>query len=246
MAKCFRVLEVLSIAEGPLALSDIVRRVGMDKSAVQRVTHTLRVLGYLRQLPDTRAYAISSKMLAFTHAVLAHDRVRAVAMPLLEELNRRCGETVNLTRLEDTEVVFIARFPSVHPVSVDLHVGSRLPAYCTSPGRAMLARLPEDAARAILQRSALRLLTTHTVTELPRLLSILEQTRKRGYAVNNQETFVGDISIAAAIVDQAGRVAGAINIAAPSPRYSLTALERALANDLMRTAGEVSRSLGVA
>jgi DNA-binding IclR family transcriptional regulator len=110
----------------------------------------------------------------------------------------------------------------------------------------MLARLPEDAARAILQRSALRLLTTHTVTELPRLLSILEQTRKRGYAVNNQETFVGDISIAAAIVDQAGRVAGAINIAAPSPRYSLTALERALANDLMRTAGEVSRSLGVA
>lgn len=245
VAKCFRVLEALSAADRPLTLTDIARRVHIGKSAVQRITHTLRVLGYLRLHPDTRAYALSSKLLAFTHTVLAQDRVRMAALPLLEELNRQCGETVNLTRLEDTEAVYIARFPSVHPVSVDLHVGSRLPAYCTSPGRAMLARMPAREARNVLERSNRVRMTAHTITDLPHLLAILDETRKRGYAVNNQEAFVGDISIAAAVVDQAGRLAGAINIAVPSPRWSLADLERKLARNLVGTAAEISKSLGV-
>ncbi len=245
VARCFRVLEALSAADRPLALTELVRRVDLDKSAVQRTTHTLRVLGYLRQHPETRAWSLSSKMLAFTDSVLAQDRMREVALPLLGALNRECGETVNLTRLEDTEVVFIARFPSIHAVSVDLRVGSRLPAWCTSPGRAMLARMPEAEARSVLERSPREALTPHTVTDLTKLLAILAETRKRGYAVNNQETFVGDVSIAAALVDQSGQVAGAINVAVPSPRWSLAELQRKLAPSLARTAAEVSRSLGV-
>jgi len=101
VAKCFRILEVMSGADRPLTLTDIARRVELGKSAVQRLTHTLRVLGYLRQHPETRAYSLSAKLLGFTHSVLAQDRVRAVALPLLDELNRQCGETVNLTRLEE-------------------------------------------------------------------------------------------------------------------------------------------------
>lgn len=244
VARCFRVLEVLASADRPLPLSEIVRRVAFDKSAVQRTTHTLRVLGYLRQQEETRAYSLSSKMLGFTSAVLAQDRVREVAIPLLEALNRDCGETVNLTRLEDTEVVFVARFPSIHAVSVDLRIGSRLPAWCTSPGRAMLSRLPEDEALDILRRSVRKARTPHTVTDLAALARILGETRKRGYAVNDQETFVGDVSVAAALVDPSGRVAGAINIAVPSPRWTITELQRKLAPSLVRTAAEISRSLG--
>lgn len=245
VAKCFRILEILNASDRALTLTEIARRVDFDKSSVQRTTHTLRVLGYLRQHPETRAYALSSKMLEFTHTVQAQDRVRSVARPMLEDLNRECGETVNLTRLEGFDVVYVARYPSVHAVSVDLHIGSRLPAFCTSPGRAMLARMPEDEAWWILEHSDRKPMTEHTVTDLSRLKVILAETRKRGYAVNNQETHVGDVSIAAAVVDQAGKVAGAINIAVPSPRWSLAELQRKLSPKLVRTAVEVSRNLGV-
>lgn len=244
VAKCFRILELLNERDGPLTFTEIAREVDFDRSSVQRATHTLRVLGYLTQHPSTRAYALSSKMLDFTHTVLAQDRVRAVALPLLEALNRESGETVNLTRLEGCEVVFIARFPSIHAVSVDLHIGSRLPAFCTSPGRAMLARFPEADASQILERCERRAMTEHTVTSLTRLREILVETRRRGYAANNQESHVGDVSIAAAIVDQAGKVVGAINIAAPSPRWSIAELQRRFAPSLMRTANEISRDVG--
>ena len=245
VAKCFRVLELLNESRAPLGLVDIARRSGLGKSAVQRATHTLRVLGYLRQHPDTRAYTLSSKMLEFTHTVLAQDRVRSAALPALEALNRHCRETVNLSRLEGDEVVIVARFPSMHAVSVDLHIGSRMPAFCTSPGRAMLSRMPPEEARRILEASDRSARTVSTETSLRRLIEILEQTRQRGYAVNDQETWVGDVSLAAAIVDGAGRVAGAVNIAAPSPRWTLAKLQREFRTELMRTASEISRAIGV-
>ena len=245
VAKSFQVLELLNEAQGPLTLVEIAHRSGLGKSAAQRATHTLRVLGYLSQHPETRAYALSSKMLEFTHTVLAQDRVRAIALPLLESLNHACGETVNLTRLEGDEVVFIARFPSQHTVSVDLHIGSRLPAFCTAPGRAMLSRLPEDEAKQVIERSDRRPMTEFTVTDPRRLWALVLEARKRGYAVNNQESHIGDVAIGAALVDRGGRVVGAINIAAPPPRLSISRLQQRFGADLMRTATEISRNLGI-
>ena len=245
VAKSFRVLELLNEAQGPLTLVELARRSGMGKSAAQRATHTLRVLGYLSQHPETRAYALSSKMLEFTHTVLAQDRVRAIALPLLESLNHVCGETVNLTRLEGNEVVFVARFPSRHTVSVDLHIGSRLPAFCTAPGRAMLSRLPEEEAKQVIDRSDRRPMTEFTVTDPRRLWTLVLEARKRGYALNNQESHIGDVAIGAALVDRGGRVVGAVNIAAPSPRLSISRLQQRFGADLMRTAAEISRNLGI-
>ena len=246
IARAFRVLEALSAADRPMTLTQLVRPSGLGKSAVQRITHTLGALGYLKQDAATRAWSLSSRMLAFSQAVLGQDRVREAALPHLEALARECGETVNLTRLEGVDVVYIARYPSVHAVSVDLRVGSRLPAFCTSPGRAMLARLPADESHGILARSARKAWTANTVTETAKHAANVDETRKRGYAVNDQETFAGDVSIAAAPVDAAGQVAGATDIAAPSPRWTLAELQRKLARRLVRAAGEVSKGLGVA
>ena len=112
------------------------------------MTHTLRVLGYLRQDPGTRAFTLSGRMLEFGHTVLATDWLRDCAQPHLEALNRRVGETVNLMELQEHEIVYMLRYPSIHAVSVDLHVGSRLPAFCSAAGRAMLAAMDEARAMA--------------------------------------------------------------------------------------------------
>ena len=136
VAKCFDVLEALNAAARPVALTELAALASLERSAVQRITHTLAALGYLRQHQQTRAFTIASRMLDFGHTVLATDPVRAAALPHLARLNAATGETVNLMEIEGHDIVYVARFPSVHAVSVDLHVGSRLPAFCTAAGRA--------------------------------------------------------------------------------------------------------------
>jgi IclR family pca regulon transcriptional regulator len=105
--------------------------------------------------------------------------------------------------------------PSLHAVSVDLHVGSRLPAFCSAAGRAILAQLDEEAALAMLAAARRAPMTKRTVTDLLGLRAALAKVRELGYALNDQEAFVGDISIAAPLVNRAGEPVGAVNIAVP-------------------------------
>lgn len=244
IAKCFEVLEALNTAARPVALTELAALARMERSAVQRITHTLAALGYLRQHPQSRAFTIAGRMLDFGHTVLATDPVRAKAYPHLERLNAVTGETVNLMELEGHDIVYVARFPSAHAVSVDLHVGSRLPAFCTAAGRAILSRLPEADAIARLSTAPRRAMTDRTVTALPGLKRALAQARREGYAFNDQEAFVGDLSVAAALVDRAGAVVGAINIAVPSPRWSSSDVKGELAPLVMSTAREIATELG--
>ena len=240
IGKCFRVLEALNAHGQPMTLTALAAASRLDRSATQRITHTLGRLGYLRQHPDTRAWSLGTRLLEFGHTVLANDRLRECALPLLETLNQRTGETVNLMELEGREIVYVARFPSRHAVSVDLHVGSRLPAYCTAAGRAILARMRESDATALLCSAERVRMTERTVTDLPALLTLLARARADGFSVNDQEAFIGDLSVAAAIVDHVGHPVGAINIAVPTPRWQRRALERELVPQVVATAREIS------
>lgn len=243
IAKCFQVLEALNAAGRAVALTELAALAQLDRSAVQRVTHTLHALGYLRQHPLTRAFTLSGRMLEFGHTVLATDRLREKASPHLEALNRKTGETVNLTEMEGPEIVYVVRFPSLHAVSVDLHVGSRLPVYCSAAGRAILSRLDEAEAMAMLGAMKRTSMTKRTVTDLQGLRAALARARELGYALNDQETFVGDISIAAALTNRVGEPVGAINIAVPSPRWQLAEVLRRLVPQLLKTAREINREL---
>lgn len=245
VAKAFKLLEVLSQSRSALTLTELVRLLSLDKSAVQRLTHTLKVLGYVRHHPGSRAYCLSSKMLEFGYAVQAHDLVRSAAHPVLEWLNRETGETVNLSYLEGADVVYVARYPSPHAVSVDLHIGSRIPAYCAASGRAILSRMDDAEVLRILEHSSRAARTPTTMTDVRQILTAIAQVRMRGYAINNQEAHIGDIGIAAALCDGAGRVVGAVNIAAPTPRWTLRDLERQFAPKLLRATLQITRNLGI-
>jgi IclR family transcriptional regulator, pca regulon regulatory protein len=243
VAKCFQVLEALNVAARPVALTELAQISGLDRSAVQRVVHTLKALGYLRQHPQTRAFTLSARMLEFGHTVLSTDRLRERAYPYLESLNRRTGETVNLMEMEGDEIVYVARFPSQHAVSVDLHVGSRLPVFCTAAGRAILSCLPMADAIVLLERAKRIPMTASTVTDIDGLLGLLADVRRLRYALNNQEAFVGDVSIAAPLIGASGIPLGAVNIAVPSPRWKLEDVHKSLAPQLLEIAREITSAI---
>jgi IclR family transcriptional regulator, pca regulon regulatory protein len=243
LAKSFQVLEALNTAGRAVGLTELAQLSGLDRSGVQRITHTLRVLGYLRQDPATKAFRLSGRMLEFGHTVLATDQVRERAQPHLEALNRRTGETVNLMELEGEEIVYVLRYPSLHAVSVDLHVGSRLPAYCTAAGRAILAHIDPAEALAHLKAARRTAMTRFTVTDLAGLKRSLEMVRAQGYALNDQEAFLGDLSVAAPLRNAQGRPLGAVNIAVPTPRWQLHDVSQKLVPQLMKAAGAIEKEL---
>lgn len=241
--KTFQVLAAFNAKRKPLSLTEVVRISGIEKSAAQRVVYTLRALGYLRQSQTTRLYSLSARMLEFGASFLASSRLHEIAAPILEAVNASCEETVNLTEREGEDVVYVLRYPSKHVVSVNLSAGSRLPMYCTAPGRAILANLHEFDAMAILEASELKSRTPTTKIDPKEIMEDCAKVRAYGYSLTNQEAFVGDISVAAPIFDESEAVVAAVNIAVPWPRWSVERVEAELAPVVLEAARSISHAL---
>lgn len=226
--RAFLVLECIAGAKEELGLSDIARYTGITRSAAQRATHTLCKLGYLIQNQHSKTYRISNKMLSLTHSLSENDRLKKCAYPVLERAHKECQETINLTYLENHEVVYVLRFPSKHVVSVDLTLGQKLPIYCTAPGRVFLAGMPEEERIRALEGMPRSKFTSHTTTDISDLLEIVKKVEQDGYSISNQEMYIGDISTAAPVFDPKGEVIGAVNIAVPYPRWTIDQVKKQL------------------
>jgi len=244
LARGLAVLAAFSAARPELGLAEVAEHAGVTKASALRIGHTLTELGYLSRNPTTRGYRLGAKALNLGLAALGGLAVRDIARPHLEALAESTGQIVNLSALDDTEIVYIDRIASAQLISINLGIGSRLPAYCTSMGRAMLAFLPETDARDILRRTDRQLLTTHTPTSLDALMADLTQVRARGYAVNNQELALGHRSAAAPVLNADGEPVGAINVSVPGEQVSVERLVTEYVPAVMATCRRVSALLG--
>lgn len=240
--KTFQVLHTFDGPNRHMTLGDIARASGLDRSATQRVVHTLEELGYLYRVPDTRNYGLASKVLQFSYNYIRANELVDRASPYLLEISRHLGETTNLLELDGHEIVFVARFPGKHLVNIDIVVGARLPAMFTAAGIAILSRLPENRVREILAATRLEPMTPFTQTNTTKLLERIRQVARRGYAVIENETVLGDISVAAPITDHGGVPIGAINIAVPTSRWTVERAETELAQHIQVAATSISRS----
>ena len=221
-------------------LADIAEKCGMSKSAAQRFAFTLEVLGYLRKDPVTKRYSLTAATLAVGYRYLLVNHTVERANPFLLDLNRACGETVNFSEPDDTDMVFVGRFPTNRTTPVHMPLGRRLPMYCTSSGRAYLSMLKVSERTALLEASDRVAYTRSTITEIPKLLALCADAAKRGYAYSASEYYLGDLNVAAAVLDVSGRPLGAVNISAPSTRWTLARVQSELAPLIIETARLIS------
>lgn len=220
VAKAFRVLSAFDKGHGLLSLSQIAQRSDMDVSTAQRFTHTLTQLGYLKKDPQSRQFELAIKTLDLAYHFTRGSRLLDRAQPALMQLSRETEEAVSLTVLDGTEIVFVSRYFSRRMLNTDVITGTRLPAYCTSPGRAILSRLPEQEVDDILARSDLRAYTHSTITDPKRIKEVLVDSRLNGFASIFEEMYHGDGSIAAPVIGPSGDVIAAISVAVPLTRMS--------------------------
>jgi DNA-binding IclR family transcriptional regulator len=243
--KVFRVLSAFGTDHPTLSLAQVAVLAEMDKSAAQRFTHTLERLGYLQKDAQTKRFALTPRALDLGYHYIRASPLAERAMPYLLELSRTTEESVSLTVLDGAEVVYVVRFTSRHMVSANVIVGTRLPAYCTAPGIAMLSRLPPPEAHDILQRADRRAYTPSTTWRIPELIAKLEITAARGFATAIEEIFTGDISLAAAITGMRGGPIGAVSMSVSRVRMSPEQAEQEFAPLVTATAQALSLSLHV-
>jgi IclR family transcriptional regulator, pca regulon regulatory protein len=238
--KALAVLEAFGQGRRVLKLAETAEVAGISKASAQRCIHTLEVLGYLRRDRRGTGWSLTPRALGIAHAYLFGYRLIEQATRHLVDLNRATGESVSLSEPDGADMVFVARFPSHKRFMIDFPVGTRLPMYCTASGRGYLAALPPEEAQRVLRDSSLRALTPMTVTDPTRILGLIETARHDGYACSEQECYRGDVTVAAAVIGAGGHPVGAINISAPTSRWTLAEMCSKLAPLLIETARAVS------
>lgn len=230
-----------------LGIADIADELGMSRSTTHRYVITLVALGYVEQ-GASRKYRLGLKVSELGMSALACTGLRDHSHAYLEELRQQSSYTVNLGILDGVEVLYIDRARSFRrgqsKIDLDLRPGSRLPAYCTSLGKVMLAHLPEEALRELLGAIELNKQGPNSITTKKALRAELEQIRDEGFAVNDEELAPELLAIAVPVRSESGEVIAAINMAAHTSMISLEELVGALGPHLVATADRISARLG--
>jgi IclR family pca regulon transcriptional regulator len=244
LSRGLSILFVLSESSSPLNLTELSQKLHLSKSTLQRQIFTLHQLGYLERDEGTKRYRLGRKVFTFGFNVVRSMDLRKIAHPFLEAASKEIGETVNLAILDGVEIVYVERIKTEQILNINLQVGSRLPTYCTSMGKAILAFMQKGRVKEIMKEVNLVPLTPNTISRKSDLKKELQKIRENGFAINNEELVIGLRSVAAPVRNYRGEVIGAVNIAVPSSRVSLKVLEFEMAKKVMETADKISQTLG--
>lgn len=242
--KGLRVLYAFGSEYRVLGLTEIAAATGFGMSAAQRFVHTWQTLGYLKRDPHSRRYILAPKLLDFSFMYQRSSGLVEIAMPHLVTLGNTCQENINMMELDATDVLYIVRLPRQeirYPAGI---VGARVPAFCTSAGRIILAHLPQEDARDIIQATDLTPRTPYTLTDSRAILEHLVEVRQLGYSIVDQEGLVGEISVAAPILDYAGTAIAAVSVPVSTTRWSVKSVQETLAPHVLETARAISRACG--
>ena len=216
-----RGLSVIEAFEGHTegqTVADISRSTGLSRAAARRSLITLELLGYVES--SGRIYRLKTRVLTLGFSYLSSNSLPTIVQPTLEHITELVHESSSLGVLDGEQVVYIGRSTAKRVMSIGLSVGSRLPAYCTSLGRVLLAALPEGELAAYLQATHVKALTPKTITDKQLLGDIIRSVRSDGFAITDEELELGLRSIAVPVKTHQNKVVAAMNIGVQAARVS--------------------------
>lgn len=213
VARAMHLLEGFGKKQGPQSLAELAAAAGIDKSAAQRICYTLQTLGYLERDGASGGLRPGVKLLDRTFDFLRMHPLIERAVPVLAELRAATGQRVDLSLFDDLSIIYALRLQNRRETFVATLIGRRLPTYCSSGGRAMMACLEDAEITSILERSDRRKLTRHTVTDIDAIRGKIREARRDHFAFAEQEWVMGELVLAAAVTDADARPVAAIHVA---------------------------------
>jgi len=242
LAKGLSCLEAFSGETVGLTLSQIARNLQTNTATASRFCRTLVDLGYIRR-DEHKKYHVTPRVLRLGYSYVSSLPQRRIIHHCLEDLSSRVQGTVNLAVLEGTEIVYLLRIARRDHLPIEIRTGTRLPAHCTAMGKAILAFSRPELLARVLPKMTLRSLTGKTITERAQFEQELATIRVSGYAWSDEELSLGNLAVAAPILDQHGYALAAVNVGAPTADYTLAQLVEAAVPQVIRIAKEISTAL---
>ncbi len=228
-----------------MSLTQISQRLGVHISTAHRLATTAMYCGYVEQNPETDKYRLGLKCLQLANALLQQLDLRRIARPFMEKLAEESDETVNICVLDDGEVVYIDKAEGGASLRLFSRIGKRAPAHATAAGKMLLAHLAPADVEAILKEHGMAALTPQTITAFDELSAQLQEIRRLGYSLDDEECEEGARCVAAPLYDHTQRVIAALSISGPVSRFSVENLPRLIA--LVREcARDISKQMGYA
>ena len=244
LARGLKLLEKLAEAREPLTLSQVAAGMQMTLPTAYRFLYTLQAIDLIEKEPDRKAYRITPRVLKLGHGVFKSSELWNTAHPHLVRASQKYGETFNLAVLEQDQVLYIDRIKTQSILTINLEIGSKLPAYCTSMGRVLLAWLPVKEARKRLRLNPSEKHTGHTVTNIGELELILAAVRREGFAINEGELAPELYSAAAPVFNREGEAVAALNMAVNAARHDRDYLHRVMVPAVVKCAQRISSAMG--
>jgi IclR family pca regulon transcriptional regulator len=237
------VLGILSAADQPLSLAEVARLGATTRATARRLLLTLERIGYVAT--DGPTFWLRPKVMELGDAYLDGLGLPRIAHPHLAALAERVRDTCSLTVLDGDTVVYVDRVKAPRMMTVNIAIGTRLPAYVMSSGRVLLADLPEDALAAFLDGLHAEPITGHTRTARAELAAMVAQARTDGYAIADQEIDPALRAVAAPVRGPDGRAVGAVNVATHVTRASLEQLRDEVLPELLATTRAIEADLAI-
>lgn len=244
LARGLDVLELFANTGPELSQKEISTALGLPMPTVHRLTAVLTERGWLDRDSPTRRLRLGMEMARLMPALMAGMRLPDVARPHLARLAASLQETVNVAVLQGSEIVYLLSESGDRLLTPQVTVGMRLPAHCTALGKCLLAQLPVDVARQALGEEPYERLTSRTLTTWAALAPHLDEVRRTGVAVSEEEFEIGLDSAAVPVTGPDGPGTAAINVSLPTARAT-EAFRRQLTDELLEAARAVDRSLSV-
>jgi IclR family transcriptional regulator, pca regulon regulatory protein len=217
LAKACKILEIFDGQEAELNLSEISRLTELDVGTVHRLVRTLVGLGYLEQGESAKRYRLGLKVVDLGFNAISRIEVQSISRPILLSLIGSIIGAASVAVMSGTQVQYIERVQvGLAPFGVARGIGSRIPAYCSAVGRAILAFLPPKRRLEILNSEKRVKLTPHTVVSISEIERLLDDVRKQGYVFCDQEMIPGIRALAAPILNGDGCPVASLSVGAPS------------------------------
>jgi IclR family transcriptional regulator, pca regulon regulatory protein len=219
LARGLAVIQAFSQKKRQLTISQVSAKTGFSRAAVRRCLYTLAKLGFAGS-DDNRHFYLRPRVLALGHSYISSMPLATAAQPILEHFSRLMHESCSIATLDGLDIVYVARANVTRIMAIDLGVGSRLPAFCTSMGRVLLAHLPPDELESFLARIQFTRYTERTIVTVDKLRPVLRLVLRNGYSIVDQELELGLRSMAVPIQNPGGKVVAAVNVGAHAQRVS--------------------------
>lgn len=240
-ARGLQVIRSFSAQSPQQTLSEVAQHTGLTRAGARRILLTLQGLGYVRC--NGRQFSLTPRILDLGFAYLSSLPLWNLAEPVMERLVEEVKESCSAAVLDGNDVVYVLRIPTHKIMSINLGIGSRLPAHCTSMGRTLLAELDNQSLDEVLLANPPVRRTARTIVDVAQFKAELAKVRAQGWCLVDQELEEGLVSLSAPIRDRAGRAIAAMNISGQVNRTSPAYMVEHFLSKLRTAAADISRML---